>query len=220
MTYEKAVEMSEKSGIKYGVAVNCGAGFPVNSDQGALKFINSMKNSPFYIGMQAEGREWVTTFSKSVIAKFDYVFTDAMTYFDDNGERVRLWMPEEVKIDDQEKFMDDLVDRIVTIISTEPIDIYVNPTFLPLVIANNYETLWTTERMDKVIKAAKKNKVAIEINNRYRIPSQTFIERARDAGVKFAFGTNNTDSNTGNLDYCREMIAKCLLIDDDMWRIK
>ncbi len=220
MTYEKAVEMSEKSGIKYGVAVNCGAGFPVNSDQGALKFINSMKNSPFYIGMQAEGREWVTTFSKSVIDKFDYVFTDAMTYFDDNGERVRLWMPEEVEIDDQEKFMDDLVDRIVTIISTEPIDIYVNPTFLPLVIADNYETLWTTERMDEVIKAAKKNKVAIEINNRYRIPSQAFIERARDAGVKFAFGTNNTDSNTGNLDYCREMIAKCLLINDDMWRMK
>ena len=36
MTYEKAVEMSEATGIKYGVAVNCGHGFPVNSDQEAL----------------------------------------------------------------------------------------------------------------------------------------------------------------------------------------
>ncbi len=219
MTYETAVEKSEKSGIKYGVAVNCGVGFPVNDDAGALAFLDSMKDSPFYLGMQAEGREWVTTFSKDVIDKFDYVFTDAMTYTDDNGKRVRLWIPEEAKISEEQKFMDDLVDRIVKIINTEPIDIYVNPTFLPEVIADKYDELWTEERMDKVIKAAKKNKVAIEINNRYKIPSETFIKRARDQGVKFAFGTNNTDSNTGDLDYCREMIAKCLLIEDDMWKI-
>lgn len=219
MTYEKALEKSKSSGIKYGVAVNCGVGFPVNTDEGALAFLDSMKDSPFYIGMQAEGREWVTTFSKDVINKFDYVFTDAMTYFDGNGERVRLWMPEEVKIDDPQEFMDDLVERIVEIISTEPIDIYVNPTFLPEVISSKYDELWTVERMDKVIKAAKKSKVAIEINNRYRIPSEAFIKRARDQGVKFAFGTNNLDSNTGDLDYCRDMIAKCLLIDEDMWKI-
>ena len=116
-------------------------------------------------------------------------------------------------------FMDDLVDRIENIISQEPIDIYVNPTFLPEVIANQYDELWTEERMDKVINAAKKNKVAIEINNRYHLPSPTFIKRARDAGVKFAFGTNNTDANTGDLDWCRKMIAECLLVKDDMWEI-
>ncbi len=220
MTYEKAIEKSKASGIKYGVAVNCGVGFPVNTDEGALGFLKSMEDSPFYLGMQAEGREWVSTFSKDVIDKFDYVFTDAMTYFDEDGERVRLWMPEEVKIDDPQEFMDDLVERIVEIISTEPIDIYVNPTFLPAAISDNYDELWTEVRMDKVIKAAKKNKVAIEINNRYRIPSEAFIKRGRDHGVKFAFGTNNTDSNTGDLDYCREMIAKCLLIEKDMWVVK
>jgi hypothetical protein len=62
--------------------------------------------------------------------------------------------------------------------------------------------------------------VAIEINNRYRLPSETFIKRARDAGVKFAFGTNNTDSNTGNLDYCRKMISECRLVKDDMWELR
>jgi len=217
LTYDLAVEKAKKSGIQYGIAVNCGAGFPVNSDAGALAFLESMKDSPFLVAMQAEGREWITTFSPKVIKKFDYVFTDAMTYFDENGERVRLWMPEEVNIPDAEKFMDELVGRIETIVSTEPIDIYVNPSFLPVVIADQYDTLWTDKRMDKVIAALKKSGVALEINNRYRIPSESFIKRAKAAGVKFAFGTNNTDSRTNDLDYCREMITKCGLLADDLW---
>jgi aminopeptidase YwaD len=219
MTYEKAIEKSQKSGIRYGVAVNCGVGFPVNSDEGALEFLKSMEKSPFLKGMQAEGREWVTTFSMDVIDQFDYVFTDAMTYFDEDGERVRLWMSDEVVIEDPERFMDGLTDRIVEIVSNEPIDIYVNSTFLPEVIAEDYDKLWTTERMDKVITALVKSGVAMEINNRYKIPSETFIRRAKEAGVKFAFGTNNTDSNTRDLDYCREMISKCRLTASDIWSI-
>jgi hypothetical protein len=219
MTLEKAIEKSKESGIKYGVALNCGVGFPVNSDEEALKWLESMEDTPFLLGMQAEGREWVNTFSKDVINKFDYVFTDAMTYTNENGERMRLWMPDEVSVGDKQAFMDDLVNRIVKIISEEPIDIYVNPTFLPEVIADEYDELWTEERMDKVIRAARKNKVAIEINNHYKLPSPAFIKRARDAGVKFAFGTNNTDSNTGDLDWCRKMIGECLLVKDDMWRV-
>lgn len=219
MTYEKALEKSKKSGIQYGIAVNCGVGFPVNDDAGALAFLESMKDSPFLLAMQAEGREWVNTFSKKVIRQFDYVFTDAMTYTDDEGKRVRLWKPEEVEIDDPEVFMDDLVGRIVKIISSEPIDIYVNPTFLPVVIADQYDALWTPERMDRVIAAAKKHRVAIEINNRYRIPSETFIKRAKEQGVKFAFGTNNTDSKMGDLDYCREMVSKCGLVASDIWKL-
>ena len=221
MTLEKAIEKSKSSGIQYGVAVNCGVGFPVNNDLEALKFYEAMKeNSPFMVAMQAEGREWVDTFSKKLIAQFDYVFTDAMTYFDENGDRVRLWMPEEVNIPDAEKFMDELVSRIETIVTTEPIDIYVNPSFLPVVIADQYDALWTVDRMDKVIAALKKSGVALEINNRYRIPSESFIIRAKAAGVKFAFGTNNIDSNTNDLDYCREMIAKCGLVASDMWAPK
>lgn len=219
MTYDMAIEKSKKSGIQYGVAVNCGVGFPVNDDAGALKFLESMKDSPFLIGMQAEGREWVNTFSKSTIRKFDYVFTDAMTYTNADGKRMRLWMPEEVEVKDNQQFMNELVEQIETIVSTEPIDIYVNPTFLPEVIADQYDALWTSERMDKVITALKKSKVALEINNRYRIPSESFIKRAKEAGVKFAFGTNNQDSKTGDLNYCREMIAKCGLVASDMWKL-
>jgi histidinol phosphatase-like PHP family hydrolase len=71
--------------------------------------------------------------------------------------------------------------------------------------------------MDKVIKAARNNNVAIEINNRYRIPSAEFIDRAKNAGVKFTVGTNNADENFSGAAYALEMIKKCNLTESDFF---
>ena len=78
--------------------------------------------------MQAEGREWQELFSKETIAQFDYVFTDAMTWTNDDGERMRLWIKEETEVGDPQKFMEQLVSQIESIVRNEPINIYVNPT--------------------------------------------------------------------------------------------
>jgi hypothetical protein len=220
LTLDEAIAMAQANGTKFGIAANCGLGFPVTDDLALLTYLKTLEGKPVYKGMQAEGREWVTLFSPEAIARFDYVFTDAMTWTDDSGNRMRLWIPEEVKCDDKQVFMDTLVDRIVKLMDTEPIDIYVNSTFLPAVIADEYDALWTEERMQKVIDAAVRNDVAIEINARYRLPSERFIRLAKKAGVKFACGTNNGDRNLGNLEYCREMIRACNLTADDMFTPK
>jgi len=106
------------------------------------------------------------------------------------------------------------------VMEEEPIDIYVNSTFLPDVLQAEYDVLWTDERMDKVIGAAVDNNIAIEINARYKIPSSTFIKRAKAAGVIFSMGTNNTDKNLGTLDYAIQMIDECGLEPDDFFKPK
>jgi len=225
---DEAIEISKKNGVKFGIAQNCGLGFPVTDDEGARRFIKELRNKPVYVGMQAEGREWLKLFSKEVIAEFDYVLTDALTFTDNNGRRTRLWMKDEVRIDDKpagawagkQAFMDMYVDRIVAIISNEPIDIFANATFLPEVIAAEYDTLWTKERAAEVINAAVKNKVAIEINARYHIPSPAFIRQAKKAGAKFSLGTNNGDKELGNLEYCRRTIKECGLKEKDFFAPK
>jgi histidinol phosphatase-like PHP family hydrolase len=85
------------------------------------------------------------------------------------------------------------------------------------VIASGYDELWTSERMAKVIEAAKKHDVAIEINNRYRIPSEGFLKLAKQAGTKFSFGTNNSDGNLGRMEYCLEMVKACGLRWQDIF---
>jgi len=99
----------------------------------------------------------------------------------------------------------------------EPIDIYVNATYLPEVIAEEYDELWTRERMERVIDAAVANEIAIEISARLKLPSFEFIKLAKENGVKFTFGTNNLDKNLGYLEYCLQAIEECDLTPTDMW---
>lgn len=217
-TVEDAVKKSKAEGIHYGIVVNCGVGFPLHNDSQIDSVISDMKKYPqFYKGMQAEGREWVNIFSKKSIDKFDYVFTDAMTFTDEKGRRNRIWLKDETWIDNEDQFMEHLVNTLVKILNTEPINIYVNTTFLPAQMQNRYDYFWTPARMDRVIKAAKKHKIAIEINNRYRIPSAEFIFRAKKAGVKFTIGTNNLDSNFSGADYAIEIINKFGLTEKDFY---
>ena len=219
LTLEDVAKYSHLTGITYGIAANCGLGFPITGDSALMVYYHSLDGYPFARGIQAEGREWIKLFSPDSVAKFDYAFTDAMTFTDDKGRRTRLWMKDEVWVEDEQAFMNMLVNRITGIMEDEPINIYVNATFIPQVIQSRYDELWTPERMDKVISAAVKNHIAIEIGARYKIPSATFIKRAKAAGVKFTMGTNNGDKNLGFLEYCMDMIEQCGLRPDDFYTV-
>lgn len=220
LTIAQACENSMKLGINYGIAPNCGLKFPVTDDQSLYAYMDTVKSQPIFRGMQAEGREWVTLFSPEAISKFDYVFTDGMTWTDHKGRRMRLWIPEEAFVDDEQEFMDKLVTKIENILSKEPVDIHVNPTYLPAVIAGTYDELWTDARIDRFVKALADNHVALEINSRFKLPSEKILRKAKEAGVKFTFGTNNSASDLGTLDYSLEMKEKLGLTYKDMFMPK
>jgi hypothetical protein len=197
-------------GIFYGVAINCGKGFTVQDNDSARKFVDSMQGQPCFVAMQAEGREWTQMFSPQAAGLFDYIFTDSMTWTDNRGRRMRTWIPAEVgQIADPHEFMETLVARAVGILENEPVDIYVNPTFIPDQLAARYDELWTDERILKVVRAAKANQVAIEINNRYRLPGRRVLQAAKAEGCKFAFGTNNNGpADIGRCEYGLQMATE------------
>jgi histidinol phosphatase-like PHP family hydrolase len=63
-----------------------------------------------------------------------------------------------------------------------------------------------------------KHGVAIEINARFKLPSETFLRRAKQAGVKFTIGTNNTSARDfGDWSYPLEMQQKLGLTWQDLW---
>ncbi|HEY3384605.1 MAG TPA: prolyl oligopeptidase family serine peptidase [Vicinamibacterales bacterium] len=219
LTLDDALSRSSQTGIRYGIVINGGLGFPVSSDEGLEAFLREMRGKPAFVAFQAEGREWVRLFSRRTLEKFDYVFTDAMTWTDDSGRRMRLWIEDEVgAIADPQAFMDMLVKRATGIFDNEPIDLYVNPTFLPKRIAAGYDSLWTPARMQRIVDRLAANGIGMEINNRYRIPSTAFIRLAKRSGVKFACGTNNTGpDDLGRNEYCAEMIRQCDLREADFW---
>ena len=217
LSAEEAANQARKYGINYALAPNCGVGFPITNDEEVLEYIEDMKGQPFIQAMQGEGREWPQTFSAEIREMFDYVFTDALTFTDTKGRRTRLWIPEEVFIEDEQQYMDLIVQKIVDVMQ-EPMDVYVNPNFLPDVMNDRYDEFWTDERMDKVIDALVVTEKVLEINNRYEIPNKAFILKAKEAGLKFTFGTNNADGDFGKLEYCIKMKEECGLTAEDMYK--
>lgn len=218
LTLEDVLQRQYRTGINAGVAVNGGLGFALTNDAGLDRALEELRHPLTWAALQAEGREWLRLFSLPAIARFDYVFTDAMTFSDDRGRRMRLWIPSEVFVDDPQAFMDLLVARTVTILETEPIDLWANPTYLPEVLAADYDRLWTPERRARVIAAAVRHGVAIEINDRFRLPSAAFIRQAKAAGARFTFGTNNGGrEDLGALQHSTRMVRECGLEWSDFW---
>ena len=222
LTKEMAHAMSMNYGINYGVAPNAGeggVGRMLANDQEVYEYYDEVKGLPFLCGVQGEGRKWTATFSQEALGIFDYLFTDAMTIIDHKGRISRIYRPEEVHYDgmSKERYMDQIVDQTVTILTNEPADIFANPTYLPDDMNADYDTYWTPERVDRVLDVLEKYHIALEINARYHIPSYDIIRKAKARGIKFTFGTNNVDSNFGRLEYSLNAIEECGLTPDDIW---
>jgi len=220
-TLEKLLEISRRRGVKFGIVEHAGTRenkYPIilSSDRELKDYIAGLEGKPVYKGVQAEWLDWTTCFSKEVVAELDYVLTDAMTFRDKDGRKVRLW-DSGFKIDDAQDFMDRYADFHVEVMASEPIDILANVTYLPPAIAPRYDALWTPRRMRKIIDAAVKYGVALEINSGYRLPRLGFLRMAKEAGARFSFGSNIRGPEVGKKDYWLEAIKTLGLTRHDVF---
>jgi hypothetical protein len=220
-TLEKVLDLSREHGVKFGIVEHAGTKenkYPVvlSNDAELLGWIAKFEGKPAWKGVQAEWTDWMGCFSREAAAKLDYVITDAMTYPKDDGKRHKLWEPG-FEIGDPEAFMDRFVDWHVRIIETEPIDLFVNSSWLPSPLGEAYERFWTEKRMERVIRAAVKAGVAIEISSSFQVPKMPFLRMAKAAGAKFCFGSNGRYPNMGKLDHSLRMARELGLTAADLF---
>jgi histidinol phosphatase-like PHP family hydrolase len=207
--------------VKFGIVEHAGTKenkYPVvlSNDAELQRYLAMLEGKPVYKGVQAEWIDWMGCFSPAVLGQLDYVLSDAMTMRGPNGQRMKLW-ERGAEIGDPQQFMDRYADWHVEIMAKEPLDILANTSWLPGPIAADYDTLWTDERMKKVIDAAVKYHVALEISSSYKLPKLPFLKMAKAAGVTFSFGSNGRYPNMGKLDYCLEMAKTLGLKRGDMF---
>ncbi len=221
VTLEKALEFSSQRGVKFGIVEHAGAkeysySGLISSDDDLKRYLAKLEGKPVFKGIQAEGVDWAKQFSPAMIARLDYVLTDALTFPEKDGRLVRLWTPE-VRVGDRQDFMERYTAFHVRIMAEQPIDILANPTLLPAEIEREHDALWTPARMRRIVAAAVKHGVAIEINTRYRLPRLPFLRLARDAGARFSFGSNIHGLEVGKIDYGLEMVEALKLTARDIF---
>jgi histidinol phosphatase-like PHP family hydrolase len=208
-TIDRVLPLAAERHVRFGIVEHAGTKankYPkvLSNDEELLSWIGALDGKGVYRGVQAEWTDWMSCFSPAALARLDYVLTDAMTFPGPGGRRVKLWEKEaETLIDmsNQEAFMDRFVDWHVEIMANEPFDILANASWLPPLLTPAYDALWTEKRVQKVIDAALKYGVAVEISASYKLPHMAFLRQAKAAGVKFSFGSNGRYPQMGKLDY-------------------
>lgn len=224
-TIDQVLKLAEERGVKFGIVEHAGTKenkYPVvlSNDDELGRYLAMLDGKPVYRGVQTEWTDWVGCFSQKMLARLDYILTDAMTFPGRDGQRVKLWEKDvETRVDmaDKQAFMDRYVDWYVAILEQQPIDILANVSWLPAPLAVDYDLYWTEARIRRVANAAVKYGVAIEISSGYRLPKRRFLEVAKAQGVKFCFGTNGRYPKMGQLDYSLAMAGELGLTRADMF---
>jgi|GEM_PF-322687 len=208
VTPESTAALAKRTGMRCGVLKNLGEGWSVETDEQLAALLDEVKGKEgkdgqrkqpkalaeanILLGLQVNDRDWYKAHPKKLLDQVDYILADTMIVPDKEGNLIRLWHKDKVKVDDPEKWMDRYIKHNLVVLS-EPVDVLANATYLPACLMDQYDKLWTKERMQKVIDAAVKNNVAIEINFSSGLPHYPFLKLAKEAGCKFTFGTNNHD---------------------------
>jgi histidinol phosphatase-like PHP family hydrolase len=224
-TIDKVLELSRERHLKFGIVDHAGTKvnqYPtlLSNDTELHRYLAMLEGKPVFKGVQAEWTDWMSCFSPAALAQLDYVLADAMTFPGKDGQRVKLWAPDvaqQVDMSDKQAFMDRFVDWHVEIMTREPFDILANTTWLPAGMLEEWDLYWTPPRMKKVIDAALKYGIALEISSSYKLPKLPFLKLAKAAGAKFSFGSNGRYPNMGKLDYSFEMAKQLDLKPTDMF---
>ena len=217
LSIDQAVALGKERGVQIGIVEHPGPGNKINTDAELKNYIDTLRPYPVRIGLQPVYPGWSKTFSKTLLDQLDYVLMDALTLPKPDGGWLAIWQIDTM-VDDAESFMMRYLQFIGQILTTEPIDIFGWPTFLPVPIARQYHELWTKPRMQHIVDLAKSGRIAIEINEVAHMPDETFIGLAKRAGLKFTFGTDSrTQQAAAHLYYCYQMAQTCGLTEADMF---
>ena len=192
----------------------------MSNDAELRRYLAMLEGKPVFKGIQAEWTDWMSCFSPAALALLDYVLTDAMTFPGKDGRRVKLWAADaaqQVDMSDKQAFMDRFVDWHV---ESHGAGTLRHPGQHHLAAgrhARKWELYWTPPRMKKVINAALKYGIALEISGSFKLPKLPFLKLAKAAGAKFSFGSNGRYPNMGKLEYSFEMARQLDLKPADMF---
>ncbi len=213
-TVQQVMDIAQARSVRFGIVEHPGSA--IRNDADLRNYIARLRKFPVLIGLQPVNLGWSKRFSTELLAQIDYVLMDPQTVPLGNGEFMHIWQFD-THVEDTDEFMERYMAYSLEILTREPINIFGWPLFLPVCIARDYYTLWTQERMQRLITTAKARNIAFEINDMSHTPHEEFISMAKEQGLKFTFGSDSRNDQAGRLVYCRQVAKKCGLKAADFY---
>jgi histidinol phosphatase-like PHP family hydrolase len=132
---------------------------------------------------------------EEVMARFDYRIGSNHGFWLPDGSMGSPWWQKlpEAWASRPDDLMEVMVRNISDMVRSMPIEIVAHSTLLPpalLALEADPEAWWTEAREERFIEALLESGVAVEISNRYKLPHDRLLRKAREAGASFTFGSD------------------------------
>ncbi len=212
---DSAMQAFYKTGINLGLVVDVQNLEKGREDVTLSAHVKKYGRLPVFLGIFKNNLQPLEGVQKPTTDQFDYFIGDITRFKNAKGQEVDVLKNE--NIGDKQAFMDDYIKAITAGLDKGEINIWATATLLPETLSSEYVQLWTRERMAKVIDAAKRNDVAIEVYNPKRVPSITFLKLAKEKGCLFTTGGLFKENKISEPDYFYEVIDQCKLEYKDIY---
>lgn len=225
---EDVIEVARQRGVVVGIADHASTRNPdlfVSNSRKLSAYLEAIESAPV---LRAAELCWADPFSEQVVTgddfgRFDYLIGSNHGFRLPDGSFGSPWwrtLPGEWA-SRPDQLMDAMVDNICDLITQMPIALIAHPTLTPpalFALDPDVEAWWTEEREARVIEAAVKAGVALEISNRYRLPHDRFLTRAREAGATFTLGSDGHELHqVACLDWALETARRNGIGDEMMY---
>ena len=158
-----------------------------------------------------------------IMERFDYRIGSNHGFALPDGTWGSPWWTELPKPWDSrpQELMEHMVSNLCDLVADMPVEIVAHPTFMPEALMHyerDVHAWWTEEREDRFIEAVVAHGVAMEISNRYRLPHDRLLRKAKQAGARFTLGSDgHRASQIARLDWSVETAKRVGIGDADLF---
>jgi histidinol phosphatase-like PHP family hydrolase len=196
----------------------------VSTDEKLRAYLDALEHAPvFRSGEFCWCDDLWRTLPPEVMDRFDYRVGSNHGFNLPGGGMASPWwqaLPAEW-MDRSQQLMDVMVDELCRMVRTMPIHIAAHSTLTPpalYALEDDVDAWWTEPREERWVAALAETGVALEISNRYRLPHDRLLLRARDAGVRFSLGSDGHGmEQVARLEWAAETARRVGVTDADLF---
>lgn len=227
VSLERVVEIAAERGVEVGIADHVSSRNTerfVSSEEELRRYFAALEAAPVFVSGEFC---WCDPFGVSLAAelmdRFDYRIGSNHGFALPDGSMASPWwqtLPDEWSGRPQE-LMDIMVWNLCDMVRTMPIEIAAHSTFAPaalFALEDDVHAWWTEEREERYVEALVESGVALEISNRYRLPHDRLLRRAKEAGVRFALGSDgHREDQIARLEWAAEAARRAGITERDLF---
>jgi histidinol phosphatase-like PHP family hydrolase len=207
----RVVEIAAEHGVKVGIADHV-------STRNMTRFVATVAAMEHYVEaleatpvLRAAELCWCDRLyeqlPQELLARLDYMIGSNHGFALPDGTMASPWWRElpEAWQGRADEVMELMVWNLCDLVRQMPVQIIAHSTLMPpalLSLEPDLDAWWSEEREDRFVEATIEGGVAIEISNRYRLPHDRLLRKAKEAGATFSLGSDgHTESQIARLDW-------------------